>query len=143
MEAESQIRRPASREVLFLFGPPGSGKNFVGELLAAHFGFSFFDADLWLPKELRATLAQGRAFSTGLYMFRIPPVHTQDDCSSPDGVCRATGSLLRPGGFSDPRAGESAATRQKDCGCTGLFGFIFFEYDTPPSRHACSTCQQG
>ena len=30
-----------------MFGLPAAGKNHVGELLAAHFGYLFVDADNW------------------------------------------------------------------------------------------------
>lgn len=52
-----------SAPVLLLFGPPGSGKNFVGEFLATHIGFTFFDADAWLPEDLEASLARGEGFT--------------------------------------------------------------------------------
>ena len=45
--------------LLILFGPPGVGKNYVGELLAEHFGFYFFDLDDEFPPELKTALVTG------------------------------------------------------------------------------------
>ena len=50
--------------LIYLFGKPGSGKNYVGEQLAAHCGFNFHDADNWLPADLLATLRSGATFSS-------------------------------------------------------------------------------
>lgn len=35
--------------IVFLFGPPGSGKTYLGNLLQKNFGFSFYDADRDMP----------------------------------------------------------------------------------------------
>lgn len=36
---------------LYLFGVAGSGKSYIGKLLAREMGFNCFDADQWLPQE--------------------------------------------------------------------------------------------
>lgn len=33
------------KQLFVLFGPPGSGKNFVGDILAAKYGFLFYDSE--------------------------------------------------------------------------------------------------
>lgn len=43
-----------NNRLLILFGPPGTGKNHIGEALAEHFGFTFHDADMDMSPEARA-----------------------------------------------------------------------------------------
>jgi gluconate kinase len=52
--------------LLYLFGLPGSGKNFVGELLQSDFGFNFHDGDEWLPLELQSQLKKGLGFTEAM-----------------------------------------------------------------------------
>lgn len=42
--------------LLILFGLPGSGKNYVGRILAEDFGFHFHDADDDLPTDMREAI---------------------------------------------------------------------------------------
>jgi len=53
--------RPAP--LVYLFGLPGAGKNYCGELLAAKLGYVFMDGDLWLPEDLSARLRRGEGFT--------------------------------------------------------------------------------
>lgn len=46
-------------QALVVMGVSGSGKTTVGKLLAEHFGWSFFDADDFHPKESVKKMAQG------------------------------------------------------------------------------------
>mmetsp|Transcript_28307 Transcript_28307/g.61969 ORF Transcript_28307/g.61969 Transcript_28307/m.61969 type:complete len:208 (-) Transcript_28307:193-816(-) len=49
--------------VLYLFGPPGSGKSYLGKLLACELTCDFIDADDWLPEDMHLALQKGRGFS--------------------------------------------------------------------------------
>ncbi len=42
--------------LIILFGLPGSGKNYVGRVLAEDFGFYFHDADDLLPDDMRTAI---------------------------------------------------------------------------------------
>ncbi len=44
---------------LFLFGLPGTGKNYIGRFLDTNFGYSFFDGDDAIPIEMMDALKQG------------------------------------------------------------------------------------
>jgi gluconokinase len=46
-----------------LFGLSGSGKNFVGEILARDFGYYFWDADTVLLPEMRECIKQKKPFT--------------------------------------------------------------------------------
>lgn len=46
--------------LLILVGPPGSGKNFVGEIMKEEFEFEFCDTDNNLSPNLRQTLKHNR-----------------------------------------------------------------------------------
>ena len=39
--------------IIYLYGLPAVGKNFIGELLKERYGFYFQDADKYLPKEMK------------------------------------------------------------------------------------------
>ncbi len=49
--------------LLYLFGLPAAGKNFVGTVLADTFGYTFYDGDLDLPKAMREAVRDGRPFT--------------------------------------------------------------------------------
>ena len=49
--------------IIILFGLSGSGKNYVGELLAKHFGFTHIDADQWLTDEMKQSIENKQSFS--------------------------------------------------------------------------------
>lgn len=44
---------------LYLFGLPGTGKNYIGRLLETHFGFRCYDADDAIPPEMKELLREG------------------------------------------------------------------------------------
>ena len=46
--------------LLILFGLLGSGKNFVGEILRADYGFFFYDADTDIPPEMAEAIQHER-----------------------------------------------------------------------------------
>ena len=48
---------------LYLFGLPAAGKNYVGQVLADEFGYTFYDGDLDLTDELRDAVRDGRPFT--------------------------------------------------------------------------------
>ena len=54
--------------LVFLFGRPGSGKNFVGEILRDHFNFFFYDGDELLTSEMKELIKKGGPISDKLYM---------------------------------------------------------------------------
>ena len=58
-----RLRRQGQHHLVYLFGLPGAGKNFVGQLLEERFGYRFLDADRWLPEGMVRGLQQGRAFT--------------------------------------------------------------------------------
>lgn len=49
--------------LLYLFGLPAAGKNFVGGVLADEFGYAFYDGDLDLPEAMRKAVREGRPFT--------------------------------------------------------------------------------
>lgn len=49
--------------IIVLFGLSASGKNFVGETLAQHFNFHFWDADEALSPEMRARIEGKKPFT--------------------------------------------------------------------------------
>eukprot|EP00928_Gymnodinium_smaydae_P059186 TRINITY_DN4242_c1_g3_i1.p1 TRINITY_DN4242_c1_g3~~TRINITY_DN4242_c1_g3_i1.p1 ORF type:complete len:207 (-),score=35.97 TRINITY_DN4242_c1_g3_i1:217-837(-) len=49
--------------LIYLFGLPGAGKNFVGELLRDEWGMEFADADEWLLEDMKQSLARGEGFT--------------------------------------------------------------------------------
>ena len=48
---------------LYLFGLPAAGKNYVGQVLADTFGYTFYDGDLDLTDELRHAVRDERPFT--------------------------------------------------------------------------------
>ena len=49
--------------LIILFGLSGSGKNYVGEILAEKFHYFFWDADSVLPAEMRESIKQKKSFT--------------------------------------------------------------------------------
>lgn len=49
--------------LIILFGLSGSGKNFVGEALAKHFDFYFWDADDSLPNTMLDSIKDRKSFT--------------------------------------------------------------------------------
>lgn len=56
---------PPSR-LLYLFGLPAAGKNYVGHVLAETFGYTFYDGDLDLTPEMRDAVRDERPFSDAM-----------------------------------------------------------------------------
>jgi len=52
--------------LMFLFGPAGAGKNFVGELLGEGFGYHFYDADDDLTPEVITAVKKREPISSSL-----------------------------------------------------------------------------
>jgi gluconate kinase len=52
--------------LIYLFGLPAAGKNFVGRVLADEFGFYFHDGDLNLTDELRQAVRDQRPFTDAM-----------------------------------------------------------------------------
>lgn len=53
----------AASPLIYLFGLPGAGKNFVGEMLRDEWGMQFADADEWLLDDMKQSLARGEGFT--------------------------------------------------------------------------------
>ena len=53
----------AALPIIYLFGLPGAGKNYVGELLRDAWGLEFADADEWLLQDMRESLARKEGFT--------------------------------------------------------------------------------
>ncbi len=53
----------AAPPLIYLFGLPGAGKNFVGEMLRDEWGMQFADADEWLLEDMKQSLARGEGFT--------------------------------------------------------------------------------
>ncbi len=51
---------------LYLFGLPAAGKNYVGQILADDFGFTFYDGDRDLTPEMRAAVRDQRPFTDAM-----------------------------------------------------------------------------
>lgn len=49
--------------LIILFGLAGSGKNYVGEILASEFGYFYWDADQAMPNEMREAIHQRANFT--------------------------------------------------------------------------------
>lgn len=49
--------------LIYLFGLPAAGKNYVGEVLAEEFGFTFYDGDHDLTPEMRDAVREQRPFT--------------------------------------------------------------------------------
>ncbi|EKD75376.1 MAG: hypothetical protein ACD_44C00148G0001 [uncultured bacterium] len=52
--------------LIILFGLSGSGKNFVGEILAKEFHFHYWDADAALPEKMREAIAHKQFFTQAM-----------------------------------------------------------------------------
>ncbi len=52
-----------SAMLLYLFGLPAAGKNYVGQVLADEFGYTFYDGDIDLTEELRDAVREERPFT--------------------------------------------------------------------------------
>lgn len=52
--------------LIYLFGLPAAGKNYIGQLLADEFGYIFYDGDVDLPGEMRDAIREGRPFSDAM-----------------------------------------------------------------------------
>lgn len=52
--------------LIYLFGLPAAGKNFVGRVLAEAFGFTFYDGDLDLTQEMRDAVREERPFTAAM-----------------------------------------------------------------------------
>ena len=48
---------------LYLYGLPGAGKNFIGEIYKNKFNFYFKDADEYLPEKMKNKLKKGEHFT--------------------------------------------------------------------------------
>ena len=51
---------------LYLFGLPAAGKNYVGQVLAEDFGFTFYDGDRELTPEMRDAVREERPFTDAM-----------------------------------------------------------------------------
>ena len=49
--------------LIYLYGLPAAGKNFVGEIFKNNFNFYFQDADEYLPKLMKDKLQKGEHFT--------------------------------------------------------------------------------
>jgi gluconokinase len=49
--------------IIYLYGLPGTGKNFIGEIYKSIFNFYFQDADEYLPIKMKNKLKQGEHFT--------------------------------------------------------------------------------
>jgi len=52
--------------LIILFGLAGSGKNFVGEILAKQFNYYFWDADRSLPEEVQQSIREKKSFTQSM-----------------------------------------------------------------------------
>lgn len=52
--------------LIYLFGLPAAGKNYVGELLAEEFGFHFHDADCDLTADMHEAIRLGQPFTEAM-----------------------------------------------------------------------------
>jgi len=48
---------------LFIYGPPGAGKSWIGALLEAQHGYRFEEGDAWLTNDMHESLRAGRGFT--------------------------------------------------------------------------------
>ena len=49
--------------LIYLYGLPGTGKNFIGEIFKSRFNFYFQDADEYLPIKMKNKLKNGKHFT--------------------------------------------------------------------------------
>lgn len=52
--------------LLILFGPPGAGKSFIGNLLEDDYDFYFYDADIDLTPKLREAIQNKQSFTQAM-----------------------------------------------------------------------------
>jgi gluconate kinase len=52
--------------LIILFGLAGSGKNFVGDILAKQFNYYFWDADRSLPEEVQQSIREKKSFTQSM-----------------------------------------------------------------------------
>jgi gluconate kinase len=52
--------------LLVLFGTPGSGKSYIGQILAEEFGFYHYEADIDLTPEIKETILQHEPISEAM-----------------------------------------------------------------------------
>lgn len=66
--------------LLILFGLPGCGKNYVGEILQSSFGFYFYDGDDALTDDMRDCLNNGYEETTSRHYFSYAFIQTPTAC---------------------------------------------------------------
>jgi len=49
--------------IIYLYGLPGVGKNYIGEIFKNKFNFNFIDADDYLPINMKTKLKNGKYFT--------------------------------------------------------------------------------
>ena len=49
--------------ILYLYGLPAVGKNFIGEIIRDKYDFFFKDADIYLPNDMKIKLKNGKHFT--------------------------------------------------------------------------------
>lgn len=49
--------------IIYLYGLPGVGKNYIGEIFKNKFNFNFIDADDYLPINMKTKLKNGKHFT--------------------------------------------------------------------------------
>lgn len=52
--------------LIYLFGLPAAGKNYVGRILAEEFDYTFYDGDLDLTPEMRDAVREERPFTDAM-----------------------------------------------------------------------------
>lgn len=52
--------------LIYLFGLPAAGKNYVGRVLAESFGYTFYDGDMDLTPEMRDAVREERPFTDAM-----------------------------------------------------------------------------
>ena len=49
--------------IIFLYGPPGSGKTYIGDWLQSEYGYYFYDADFDLTEDMKINLCKKKPFT--------------------------------------------------------------------------------
>lgn len=52
--------------LIYFFGLPATGKNYVGRVLAEEFGYTFYDGDIDLTSEMRDAVREERPFTEAM-----------------------------------------------------------------------------
>lgn len=65
------------KNLFILFGPPGCGKNYVGDIMAERYGFLFYDADVDHTDEQNQAKQEGRPFTEEMRVGFFEKVHTK------------------------------------------------------------------